>query len=629
MSGPVIGIDLGTTYSCVGVWKNNTVEIISNDQGNRTTPSVVAFTETERLIGEAAKNQAVKNSPNTIFDAKRLIGRKFTDASVKKDMQTWPFKVISGKDDRPYFEVTYKGKIVHFTPEEISAAVLTKMKQTAEAYLGCEVSRAVVTTPAYFSDAQRQATKDAGKIAGLDIIRIINEPTAAAMSYGFNNKSDKELNIITVDLGGGTFDVSLLTVDQGIFEVKATSGNTHLGGTDFDARLIKYCIDDFNKRFKKDLSSNQRALSRLKISCENAKRSLSTATQATIELDSLMDSIDYSITISRAKFEQLCADIFRDLIIPVEQVLRDAKMSKQDIHEVILVGGSTRIPKIQELLKNYFGGKELCKSINPDEAVAAGATVQAALLSDNEFNKNNKIVLLDVCPMSLGIETSGQILTSLIKRNSTVPCKKSQLFSTFVDNQTSVEIKIYEGERVRSTDNHLLGQFHLSGIAPAPRGMPQIEVTFDLDINGILHVSAEDKGTGNKNSIVITNDSGRLSKEEIDKMIIDAEKYADDDKEMKETIEARDKLENYVYALKNTLDNEEVKKKINATEQLSEAMMWLESHTIDNTDKQTFENKYTSVESTFKPLIAQLYQNAPSHSTDYNAHREPIIEEVD
>jgi len=620
------GIDLGTTYSCTGIYSGGRVEIIANDQGSRVMPSWVAFTdEGERLIGDSAKNQASGNVLNTLFDVKRIIGRKFSDPVVQQEIKTYPFKVEENKTTGGcVIHATVKGEAKTFSPEEISAMILGKMKETVETYTGHEMKNCVITCPAYFNNEQRQATKDAGAIAGLNVLRVINEPTAAAIAYGLDKQNNGERNVLIFDFGGGTHDVSLLTIDDGVFEVKATAGNSHLGGEDMDNRLTDYVMSEFIKKNKdytvSRLKENGRASRRIKSTCEKAKRVLSSTTSTSIEIDSLVDGKDCNVSLTRAKFEELCADLFRDALEPVDRVLSDAKVSKGEVHEIVLVGGSTRIPKVQKMLSDYFNGKELCKNINPDEAVAYGAAVQAAILGGNGDEKTDSILLLDVTPLSIGIEVQGTINHVLIPRNSQIPCKKSQTFSNSSDNQQQCEIKVLEGERSRSKDCNVLGTFMLQDLPPARRGTLEIVVDYDLDANGILLVSACEKSTGKKEKISITNDGNRLSKEDIERMINEAEKYKDDDIKYKETQESKNSLEQYLYGIKNSL-TDQLKTSLGPNlskveDVVSEGLAWLEGN--GSGTKELYDEKHKEVEAVCMPLLKEAYGTGQTEESKVN-----------
>ena len=600
-----VGIDLGTCYSAVAVYRNNAVEIIANSSGNRITPSIVAYTEEERLIGNSAANQISMNPTNTIYGAKRILGKRFDDKQLQNDTKNFPFKIIN-KDNKPMIEVNYKNDVKLVSAEEISAAVLSAMKKTAEDYLGQEVKNCVITVPAHFNNEQREATKDCAVIANLNCLRLINEPTSACLAYNLNNTSEKEKNILVFDTGGGTHDVSLLKTADGVIEVLATGGDTHLGGEDFDNRLVEHFSKEFKRINKKDLSDNSRSLRRLKTACENAKITLSSSTKATVEIDSLYEGIDFVSSITRARFEDLCSDLFREALKPVDQVLLDAKLSKSQVDDIVLVGGSTRIPKLRNLLQEYFNGKNLNMSVNPDEVVAHGAAIQAALLNGGQSSSNTTdILLMDVCSLSLGIETNGGVMTKIIDRNTTIPCKKSQVFSTHADNQPAVTIQIFEGERQLTKDNNKLGTFNLEGIPSAPRGTPQIEVSFDLDANSILKVTACDKKTGNKNEVVIENDTGRLSKADIDKMISDSEKYAEDDKKVLEKINSKNSLETYLLSLKTS----EKVKELSEEYRVKIETLIKEGEEFLSNEQDDYEKKRMEIESAVEKIYVDACEN--------------------
>jgi len=603
-----IGIDLGTTYSCVGVWKDGRVEIIANNQGNRTTPSCVGFTEKERLVGDSAVNQAAQNPKNTVFDAKRLIGRSFKDPVVQKDLKHFPFQVVDSGNDEPLIEVTSHGEVKRFTPQEVSACVLSYMKTTAEAYLGESVRDAVITVPAYFDNSQRTATKDAGAIADLNVLRIINEPTAAALCYGLDAK-DQNRKVLIFDLGGGTFDVTVLSIEEGIFEVKATGGDTHLGGEDFDNLVVDHFVKEFSLKHKKDIMGNARALRRLRSACEKAKRSLSSGTTASIEIDSLYEGIDFYTTLTRAKFEELCSKLFNKCIDTVKTVMKDAKLDKKNLDEVVLVGGSTRIPRVQTMLSEFLGGRELCKSVNPDEAVAYGAAVQAAILTGVKNENLNSMVLLDVTPLSLGVETKGKIMSVVIPRNTTIPVRKNENFTTVEDNQTELDVNVYEGERAQVSGNNLLGKFTLSGILPAKRGVAQIDIAFELDANGILKVTAKDNATGKSNNITIANNRGRLSQEQIDAMIAEAEKNRKIDEDFQARVHVKNEVEAYLFSVRvgvYEVPNLTEKDKNLVENAVSSALQWLDEES-DGATKEQIQAKQREVERIYNPVVVKAY----------------------
>lgn len=586
-----VGIDLGTTYSCTAIFRNGKVEIVSNDQGNRTTPSWVAFSGSERLVGDAAKSQAPRNPRNTIYDAKRLIGRQFADPKIQADIPYWPFKVEADETGQPIICAQFKEQECHFLPEEISSMVLGKLKADVEAFLGQTVSEAVITVPAYFNDSQRQATKDAARIAGLDVLRIINEPTAASLAYGIgNDKANEGQTVLIVDVGGGTADFTVLHIEDGIFHVKATGGDTHLGGQDLDNLIANSMIAQFKKKYKIDLKKWPKAMRRLLLACDKAKRTLSSTTQATIDLDALCNGIDFVSTISRARFEEMCFPFFKQCIHHIERVLIDAKMGPDDIDEIVLVGGSTRIPKLQELISKYFNGKKLNKSINPDEAVAFGAAVQAAILSGVEHDSIDDVLLVDVAPLTIGVEVHGGLMSPIISRNTTIPTKKEEQYTTFEDDQEIVTVSVFEGERQFVRDNRQLGQFHLTGIPKLPRGAPRIHISFEIDENGILHVRAWNKDGDISEELTIKNEKGRLTKDDIERLVKEAKQHEEEDALERDRIESRTELENYLYKVSTAHpENEEWQDFIDKTYD------WF-AEVGDTASAQDFQEKMEQVE---------------------------------